>query len=176
MSLFDGTFAVAAAVGLLAAGGYVLVFARHRGSGFTLLDGLIVVAVTGVVTAVTMPLVGGAGDQAKGAALSHDLHALRSQIQVYKVEHGGQVPILYEGTLPQLIEATNAEGVPGPKGKQHPYGPYFRGAMPANPFTGVATITPTQTSPPEAPSGTGGWLYHQPTGQIWPDLAGHLGD
>ena len=41
--------------------------------------------------------------------------------------------------------------------------------IPANPLTGVATITETEETPPKHASGTGGWLYHQATGRIFID-------
>ncbi len=174
-SFFDGNLTASVALGMLAAGGYVLAHARHRQFHFTLLDVLIVTAIMAVVTGVSMPLVGAAGEQAKAASLKHNLHTLRAQVQLYKVEHGGQPPILYEGALPQLTEATNARGVPGPPGEEYPFGPYLAGGIPPNPYTGISTVTATDRFPPQRPSGVGGWLFHQPTGQICADLDGHLG-
>ncbi len=176
MSFLDGNLAAAVALGILAAGGYLLAHARHRQFRFTLVDALIVVAIMAIVTAIAIPLVAAASGQAKTAALMQNLHTFRAQIRLYQVEHGGQSPILYEGAFPQLTEATNAEGVPGPKGKQYPFGPYFVGGIPANPCTGVATVTPADAAPPTGPSGMGGWLSHQATGQIWPDQAASLRD
>jgi hypothetical protein len=49
-------------------------------------------------------------------------------------------------------------------------GPYLPEGIPANPLTGRSVITATETFPPEAASGQGGWLYQQETGQIAPDL------
>jgi type II secretory pathway pseudopilin PulG len=176
MSLWDSSLPAAVLLGLIAAGGYVLAHARHRQFCFTILDALIVTAIMAIVTAVAMPLVTAAGNQARTSALLQNLHTLRARIELYKLEHKGAAPLLYEGTFPQLCEATNAEGVPGPPGKTYPYGPYFVTGIPVNPYTGVSIVTPTATFPPEAPSGAGGWLFHQPTGQISPDLDEHLRD
>lgn len=136
---------------------------------------MIVVAIMAAVTAIAMPLVSAADERAKATALQQDLHTLRSQIELYKVDHAGQLPLVYEGTFPQLTEPTDAKGVPGTGGKEYPYGPYLK-QIPVNPYTGVSTITATEKFPPAAPSGTGGWLYHEPTGQIVPDMAGYLED
>lgn len=176
MSFEGGNLVAALALGVLATGGYLLAHARHRELRFTLIDALIVVAILGIVTAAALPVVSAAGDQAKASTLAQNLRTLRGQIQLYKVEHRGQSPLLFEGTLPQMTEATNAEGEPGPAGPKYPHGPYLRGGIPPNPYSGVATITAAGAAPPSAPSGAGGWLYHEATGQIWPDLEGHLGD
>lgn len=175
ISLWDANLPAAALLGAIAAGGYVLAHARHRQLHFTLLDAMIVVAIMAIVTAITMPLVAAAGGQAKNSALLHNLHTLRAQIEVYKLEHGGAAPLLFEGKFPQLTEATNAAGMPGPPGREHPFGPYVA-SVPTNPYTGVAAVMPTDTFPPESSTSVGGWLYHQPTGQIAPDLADHLKD
>ena len=175
ISLWDANLPAAALLGAIAAGGYVLAHARHRQLRFTLLDAMIVVVIMAIVTAIAMPLVTAAGEQAKGSALLQNVRTLRSQIELYKLEHGGEVPLLYEGTFPQLTEATNAAGLPGPPGRDYPCGPYLRG-IPANPYTGISVVTPTETFPPTEPTAVGGWLYHQTTGQIAADLAEHLRD
>lgn len=163
-------------LGALAATAYLIGYVRHRGLQFTLLDALLVAAIMAIGTAVAMPLLSVANDRASSSALQQNLGVLRGQILLYKVEHGGQPPLLYEGGFPQLTHATNAEGVPGPPGKDHPYGPYLPAGVPINPYTGVSLVTPTETFPPTAPSGAGGWLYHGSTGRVVPDLEGHLND
>ena len=163
-------------LGAVAAVAYLIGYGRHRGHQFTLLDAMLVVAIMAVGTAVAMPLFGVAQDQANSSALSQNLRTLREQIALYKAEHAGQPPLLFEGGFPQLAHATDSQGAPGPKSKSHPYGPYLPGGVPVNPYPGVSAVTATETFPPVAPTDTGGWLYHQPTGRIVPDLEGHLGD
>lgn len=175
ISLWNANLPAAALLGAIAAGGYILAHARHRQLRFTLLDAMIVVVIMAIVTAIAMPLVTAAGEQARESALLQNLRTLRAQIELYKLEHGGEVPLLYEGTFPQLTEATNAAGLPGPPGRDHPCGPYF-GGIPANPYTGVSVVTLTETFPPTESTPVGGWLYHQETGQIAADLAEHLRD
>ena len=137
---------------------------------------LVVVAIMAIGTAVAMPLLNAAHERASSSALQHNLRTLRAQIELYKVEHAGKVPLLYNGTLPQLAHATNAQGVPGPRGDEHPHGPYLPAGIPVNPCTGVSIVTLTETFPPTSTSGVGGWLYHQQTGRIAPDLEEHLYD
>jgi len=112
--------------------------------------------------------------QAQQSTLSENLRVLREQIELYKLQHGGYPPTLYEGGFPQLIRATDSRGRVGPPGSNYPLGPYLRTGVPLNPVTGRSIVTPTDVFPPEAASGNGGWLYHQPTGQIAIDLEEHL--
>ena len=149
-------------------------YARHRPGSFTFVDGLILVAIMAIGTAVTIPLLDAVREPAKASALQQNLQALRSRIAQYKLEHGDDAPLLYKGTFPQLTEATNAEGVPGPPGKKYPHGPYFPAGIPVNPYTGISAVTATEDFPPTAASGIGGWLYHQPTGSIAADLPENL--
>jgi len=167
-------FLVAIALGALATGAYILACLRYRQGDFTFLDGLLAVAICAMASAVGYPLVSKASNQAKASALEQTLYTLRVQIQKYRMEHGGRSPLLFEGTLPQLLESTNTEGEPGPTGRNYPYGPYLSAGFPANPYTGVNKVTATTSNPPTGPSGAGGWLYHEPTGQIWPDLPGYF--
>jgi general secretion pathway protein G len=139
------------------------------------LDALIIVALVGVVTVAAVPALDAVSAGAKRAVLLQNLHAVRTQIDLYKLQHGGEPPLVYEGILPQLVEATDALGVPGRHDNRHPYGPYFLSGLPLNPVTGSATVTLTEDFPPTAASGNGGWLYHQPTGQVAIDLPDMLG-
>jgi type II secretory pathway pseudopilin PulG len=140
------------------------------------MDLLIVVAIMGISTAVAMPLISAASASAESSVLLQNLRAIRGQIELYKVEHGGQAPLLHKGTFPQLTNSTNHQGVPGPPGKDYPHGPYLPAGVPANPYTGVTVVTPIDEFPPTAPSRVGGWLYHQETGRIAPDLAEYLSE
>jgi len=159
----------------IAAIAYLLSYIRHRRGEFTLFDFLILVAIMAIVTAVTLPLLHAAGDEARSTALTQNLQTLRKQIDLYKIEHGGAPPVLFEGSFPQLTHATNAKGVPGPPGREYPYGPYFRSGLPVNPYTGVSVVEPTEVFPPLESTGTGGWLYEPKSGRITVDMAEHLG-
>ncbi len=153
-----------AAIGRLRAG-------RIELSLMTAVTLAIVVAIAG---AVAIQVLQGAGGQAKSSVVLQDLHTLRTQIQRYKIEHAGQSPVAYQGSLPQLLRATNTKGVPGPAGHDFPHGPYLHNGIPANVISGISVITLTETFPPEAASGNRGWLYHQASGQIAIDLPEYL--
>jgi len=176
MSLLGLQLPASLILGAVAATAYLIGYVRHRGRQFTLLDALLVAAIMAVGTAVAMPLMSAASDRANSGVLQQNLHTLREQIALYKAEHGAQPPLLFEGQFPQLTHATNSRGVPGPVGKEYPCGPYLPAGVPMNPFTGASLVTAADSFPPTAPSDVGGWLYHQPTGRVVPDLEGHLND
>jgi general secretion pathway protein G len=150
--------------------GYLVSRARHGVKQFTLFDVVAVVLLMAIVTATSVPLLEAAAAGAKQTALMENLHTLRSQIELYRLQHGGEPPVLYQGTLPQLVQATDVTGIPGWPGKRYPYGPYLSKGITANALTGRSVVTATESFPPKAASGAGGWLYHQPTGQIAIDL------
>ncbi len=148
-------------------------FRREKGE-FTLVDGLVLIALMVAVSGGAVPFLETIGHRAKVSAMLQNLRTLRAQIEMYKLEHAGHPPLLFEGAFPQLTEATNRSGVPGRPGPEYPYGPYLRGGIPMNSLTNGHEVTLTEVFPPVEPSGRGGWLYHQPTGQIAPDVAGYL--
>ncbi len=111
-----GGFALAA-IALL---GYMFNRFRSTGAEFTLVDALIVAVAVAILGASAIPVVETTSRQAKTSALLQSVHTLRSQIELYKIEHGGVVPLLREGTFPQLIRPTNAAGEPGANKEKFP--------------------------------------------------------
>lgn len=143
-------------------------------SSLTLIDLALVAVVAAVAGAVAVPLIERGVHSARRSALRENLYVLRSQIELYRAEHGGQAPEVVNGTLPQLMRPTDSSGRIGPKGPKHPLGPYLKGPMPVNPFTGSSIVVECWEYPFRSPSGNGGWLYHPPTGHIAADLPGLL--
>jgi prepilin-type N-terminal cleavage/methylation domain-containing protein len=155
-------------------GWYEAMKRNTKREAFTLVEVLLVVVIMAILAATVIPQFTSSSDDAKKSALMFNLHTLRSQIELYKSQHGGTAPTLTSGNLPQLLTGTNAEGATGTPGTSYPYGPYLSNGIPSNPFSNnVKTITAT-TGTPSAPSGTGGWLYDATTGQIWADTDGYF--
>jgi type II secretory pathway pseudopilin PulG len=169
------TVAISASISTLQAYSRMSRGSRHGRTNLTVIDVVLLVVVIAIVCATAVPLIEAANRRAQQSTLAQNLHTLRSQIELYKAEHGGRPPVLHEGMLPQMVQPTNADGVPGPAGGKYPFGPYLRSGVPINPVTGRSIVTATKTFPPTAASGNGGWLYHQETGQIAPDLDEYLG-
>ena len=161
-----------AAVATAAVLGYLLYRARQGHKDFTLIDAMILALLSTILFGAARPLFDVFDQEAKRSALQRNLHTLRTQIELYRIEHGGRSPLVHHGTFPQLIRATNAQGVPGEPGARFPFGPYLRSGVPVNPLSGRSIVATTEEFPPKAPTGGGGWVYHEPTGRIAADLEG----
>lgn len=148
---------------------------RVQRQGFTLVEVLLVVVIMAIMAATVVSQFNSSTDDAKISSLRFNLNAMRSQIELYKANHNGVVPTVTTGALPQLTGTTNAAGTTG-TGSSYPYGPYLVNGIPANPLTGIKTVTVTTSNPPTAATATGGWLYNETTGGVWADSAGHLVD
>lgn len=106
---------------------------RIKRSGFTLVEILIVVVILGILAAIVIPQFTDASTQAKNSSLRADLQTVRSQIELYKVQHGGDLPgneIAADTTFVEaMIGTTNAAGSKAGSN----FGPYLQ-AIPANPY------------------------------------------
>jgi len=96
---------------------YLLRTAIMREKGFTLVELLIVVAILGIMAAIVMPTFQGNVAQAKESASKSNLATLRTQIELYKLQHNGYPPgYVNGGAAPiatmqlQLIGTTTVAG------------------------------------------------------------------
>ena len=141
--------------------------ARVRPSAFTLVEVLIVVVIMAILAAVIIPQFTDSTKDAKSSTTKFNLSTMRSQIQLYRTQHGGLNPAV---TLIELKKSTDASGAQG-TGANFPFGPYLR-EIPANPISNLNTVKAC-TDPPasgEVTTGVGGgWLYNATTGGIWID-------
>ena len=145
-----------------------------RRIGFTLVEVLIVVVIMAILAATIIPQFSDSSKDAKESNLRFNLHTLRSQIELYKSQHDGVVP--QTANLRELSNKTNLAGDLG-NTRTHKFGPYIR-QIPANPFTDsnsvlLITVTPATIAQVTA---NDGWLYHQPTGEIWINHADYVSE
>jgi prepilin-type N-terminal cleavage/methylation domain-containing protein len=144
---------------------------NSRRNAFTLIEVLIVVIIMAVLAATIIPQFSSSTTDAKQSSLKFNLHTIRSQIEMYKVHHLNVPPALasFEN---QMTKTTNAAGVVG-TGTAFPYGPYFQGSVPVNPFNNLNTLKATtavnETEAKAAVDGTTGWLYNATTGDFFPN-------
>ena len=151
----------------------------RRSTGFTLVEILIVVVILGILAAIVIPQFTNASEDAKGSSLYTQLQTIRSQLELYQINHNGDYP-----TLAQLQDDTNSTsgdwGVMINKTNQDgtftgtpELGPYMQ-QPPKNPFAtaAVSTLVIGSTDNPLANDGTlgdltaNGWVYNESTGQI----------
>ncbi|HUT29960.1 MAG TPA: prepilin-type N-terminal cleavage/methylation domain-containing protein [Sedimentisphaerales bacterium] len=126
-------------------------------SGFTLVEILIVVVILGILAAIVIPQFTDASTEAKLSSLCSDLQTLRSQIELYKIQHNDFPPSL-ANFVAQMTAKTDIYGAAGTD-----YGPYLR-KIPMNPFNDMDGIDASGTIGDDG----GGWEYDS-NGEIHAD-------
>ncbi len=149
---------------------------HKRPAGFTLIEVLIVVVIMAILAATIIPQMSSSTSDAKEAILRDHLRSLRTQLEVYKTQHLGNVPAGFGAlNFQALTKATDVAGNLSPTGlvdANHPLGPYLQGGVPVQPFSGstVVTLDFLGTNPPfTSPAPGGGWIYRAGTGEVFVD-------
>ncbi len=153
---------------------------RNARRGFTLVEILIVVIILGILAAIVIPQFSNASNDARKSSLVSQLQTLRSQIQLYSLQHNDvySPALVTGGATPwaDMIVKTNADhtttGTPV-------LGPYLQ-AVPVNSLnnsSATATVTGTANdfgsgeqadgSSYANASGNVGWVFNSDTGKIW---------
>ncbi len=141
--------------------------------GFTLVEILIVVVILGILAAIVIPQFTSASETAKASSLVSQLQTIRSQLELFQVQHNGNYP--GQNGIASLIAAssnglnwnvmTNETDENGNIAVGNSFGPYLQQA-PANPFyTGTASTDVADISGGDAYSAIG-WGYNPDTGEI----------
>lgn len=106
----------------------------NRKKGFTLVEILIVVIILGILAAIVIPQFTEASNEARSSSLQSNLQTLRSQCELYKVQHHDTYPwydaagnLDLAGTNVRLTGKTDATGAAGGT-----LGPYMQ-SVPLNP-------------------------------------------
>ena len=128
-------------------------------SGFTLVEILIVVVILGILAAIVIPQFTDASTEAKTSSLCSDLQTMRSQIELYKIQHNDQLP--GAGTASFEAALTGQTTQAGAVGTD--FGPYLQ-KIPSNPFVSGADANDVTTGTATAPTGADGWYFNTSTG------------
>ncbi len=104
---------------------------HRKNHGFTLVEILIVVVILGILAAIVIPQFSQASLEAREASLKSNLQAMRSQIELYKIQHFEVLPLVadFETAMITVTDGAGAAWVSGPS-----FGPYMR-KIPTNPFS-----------------------------------------
>lgn len=146
--------------------------------GFTLVEILIVVVILGILAAIVVPQFTQASTEAKENSLRSNLQSIRSQIELYKVQHNDVPPTLgnfeaqmiYTSDYTGLTTGTKVRDMNAVPPAQ--FGPYLE-RIPPNPFTGLNTLgaaTASTVAADDPP--TVGWWYDAATGELWANYIG----
>ena len=107
---------------------------RTAGRGFTLIEILIVVIILGILAAIVIPQFSSASTQARRSSLQSTVQTLRSQIALYKLQHGDTLPDLTasSGNNWTLLTSTSTYG-------GQTYGPYMQ-SVPTNSLNSSSVV------------------------------------
>lgn len=139
-----------------------------RRSAFTLVEILIVVVILAILAAAVIPQFTDSTIDAKNSTALFNLNTFRSQIAIYRAQHGGLNPTGLDGAAValQLTTKTNADGT---FTGTPTLGPYLQ-AIPNN----TAVVDPTKQNlikvvvvDPTANDAAFGWIYNKANGNIF---------
>ena len=152
--------------------------------GFTLVEVLIVVIILGILAVMVIPQFASASASARSAMLLDDLRLMRSQLMVFKAQHGGVSAGYPEGDTSQsptadafsdhVLLSSNPLGQTAEvRSAEYRYGPYMR-EFPENPINGKSTvlILGDAAEIPAAASDQYGWIYQPSTLTFKADCTG----
>src|SRR5437764_9774270 len=128
-----------------------------RRGGFTLVEILIVVIILGILAAIVIPQFTNASTEARKNSLLSQIQTLRSQIQLFKLQHNDVLPDLVTNQWAQLMSKTNLTGAVDATAAGI-YGPYLE-STPKNPLNNNGTVA-------AAAGANIGWVYIVGTGAI----------
>jgi general secretion pathway protein G len=136
--------------------------------GFTLVEILIVVIILGILAAIVIPQFTNASQDARKSSLTSQLQTLRSQIELYKLQHKDNLPDIIT-SWDYLTKKTDEDGTVDDGGAgPFPFGPYLQ-APPSNPLNGLTNVVNGDGS--AAAGAECGFIYDYAvgvgTGKVW---------
>ena len=137
-------------------------------SGFTLVEILIVVVILGILAAIVIPQFTDASTEAKTSSLCSDLQTVRSQLELYKIQHNDAIPVPEAGgaSWNRMTQYTDIDGnIQATKDLTFKYGPYLQ-KVPVNQFNDDDTIDVDTGTPG---NDGGGWDFDTTTGEFYAD-------
>src|SRR4051812_42601088 len=147
---------------------------RNIKRGFTLVEILIVVIILGILAAIVIPQFTNASQDARKSSLVSQLQTIRSQIELYKLQHrdawpttSGLVTAAWDWS--KMTVKTNDDGTTTGTPL---LGPYLQ-AAPHNSISSLGATDTSVTSSTTTIAGAGatvtaaGWAFSQPDGKFY---------
>ena len=147
-----------------------------RKNGFTLVEILIVVIILGILAAIVIPQFTEASNDARESSLTSNLQTLRSQLELYKVQHNDDFPgaatSSWEDCMTGKTDSNGDTEADGAAAADCVFGPYLQ-QIPTNPFNGSSAV---RVDGAAAGADTDGWRFDATSGAIQADDDGSNSD
>jgi len=142
---------------------------KMTNAGFTLVEILIVVVILGILAAIVIPQFTQASTEARENSLRANLQTMRSQIELYKIQHNDDMPATVSGVdfEDAMTGYTLITGASCAQTATNALGPYIQ-QLPENPFTNVSTVGEVTVDTGLGDAATG-WEFNTLTGQFHAD-------
>jgi general secretion pathway protein G len=137
---------------------------KSKKSAFTLVEILIVMVILGILAAIVIPQFSQASQEAKLSDLINNLQMIRTQVELYKIQHFSELP----GTgahmdfVTSMTSFSQSDGMPSVAGAPNAFGRYLQ-KVPNNPFTMTNTV---EVSVMEPEIGASAWFFNSETGEF----------
>lgn len=135
----------------------------RKNKGFTLVEILIVVVILGILAAIVIPQFSDASTQSKKSSCQSSLQSLRSQIQLFKIEHNDTPPALATFRADMITKTERDSAATAGDDSGNEVGPYIQ-EVPSNPWNQSRTIGAADVA------GVG-WVYDETDGSIYLGVA-----
>jgi len=140
---------------------------RKNNKGFTLVEILIVVIILGILAAIVIPQFTNASTDARKNSLTSQLQTVRSQIELYKLQHNETLPDFAGKQWDQMTAQSDVSGTTG-TGALFPFGPYLQ-QTPTNPLNGGTNVVVIAADPVVATDSVaaGAFVVNKNNGKVW---------
>ena len=119
--------------------------------GFTLVEILIVVIILGILAAIVIPQFTSASSDARNNSTASTLQTLRSQIELFKIQHADTPPAQTALSVVLGGKTSTADTTTVNAATTATFGPYVQN-FPTNPLNGLSAVG-------NAAAATVGWVY-----------------
>ncbi len=140
----------------------------RKNKGFTLVEILIVVVILGILAAIVIPQFSDASTQSKLSSCRSSLQSLRSQIQLFKIQHNDTPPALATFDADMTTETEQDAAATAGDASGNEVGPYIQ-QVPFNPWNQSQTVA-------NADAAGVGWVYVEATGDIYVGISDATAD